>query len=148
MRTVMLFAVLAAAPAIAAAQGKPDSAGAVAAVEQFHAALAAGDSASAAGLLADDVVVMEAGVFETRIAYLGGHLNADMQASRSSKGDRTVIQVRVVGDMAYVVSRTVTLPAGTAGTTGSELAELVVLSRAGPRWMIRAVHWSSRRRRA
>ena len=148
MRTAILVAALATIPAVVAAQAKPDSAGAVAAVDQFHAALAAGDSARAVGVLTDDVLVIEAGAIQTRAEYLGGHLGADMKASRDSKNERSVIQVRVVGDMAYVVSKTVTPPTGAAGNTGSELAELMVLSRSGSSWKIRAVHWSSRRRRA
>lgn len=148
MRTAILIAAFAAIPAGAAAQAKLDSAGAVAAVEQFHAALAAGDSARAVGVLTDDVLVIEAGAIQTRAEYLGGHLGADMKASRDSKSERAVVQIRVVGDMAYVVSKTVTPPTGAAGNTGSELAELMVVSRTGSSWKIRAVHWSSRRRRA
>ena len=148
MRTAIFIAALATVPAIAAAQARPDSAGAVGAVEQFHAALAAGDSARAVGLLTDDVLIIEAGGIQTRAEYLGGHLGADMKASLGKKDDRTVIQVRVVGDMAYVASKTVTPPTGAAGNTGSESAELMVLSRSGSTWKISAVHWSSRRRRA
>jgi uncharacterized protein (TIGR02246 family) len=148
MRIAILVAALAAIPVVAPAQARPDSAGAVAAVEQFHAALAAGDSAKAVGLLTDDVLIIEAGAIQTRAEYLGGHLGADMKASRDSKSERTMIQVRVVGDMAYVVSKTVTPPTGAAGNTGSELAELMVVGRSGSTWRIRAVHWSSRRRRS
>lgn len=148
MRTAILIAALATVPAVASAQAKPDSAGAVAAVEQFHAALTAGDSARAVGFLSDDVLVIEAGTIQTRAEYLGGHLGADMKANRDSKSERSVIQVRVAGDMAYVVSKTVTPPTGAAGNTGSESAELMVLSRTGSTWKIRSVHWSSRRRRA
>lgn len=128
---------------------RPDSAGAVAAVEQFHAALASADSARAMSLLADDVMILESGAIQTRSDYLGGHLSADMKASQASKGVRTVIKATVIGDAAYVVAKTVTPPTGTdAAATGSESAELMVLARVSGVWKIRAVHWSSRRRRA
>jgi ketosteroid isomerase-like protein len=126
---------------------RADSTAAVAAVDQFHAALAAGDSARAVSLLGDDLYVMEAGAIETRADYLAHHLGADMKASQGGKGERTVLKVTVVGDAAYVVARTVTPPA-TAGGMPSESAELMVLTRASGAWKIRAVHWSSRRRRA
>ena len=133
--------------AAAAQTPRADSIGAAAAVEQFHAALAAADSARAVALLSDDVLIMEAGAVQTKADYLGGHLAGDMKATQGAKGERVVLKVSIVGDAAYVASRTVTPPTGAAGSTGSELAELMVLSKTAGSWKIRAVHWSSRRRR-
>jgi uncharacterized protein (TIGR02246 family) len=130
-----------------AAQTRPDSAGAVAAVEQFNAALAAADSARAMTLLADDVLVLESGAVQTRAEYLAHHLGADMKASQGSKEQWTVLKVSVIGDAAYVVSKKVSPPTGAQGSAGSESAELMVLSKTQSGWKIRAVHWSSRRRR-
>ena len=127
---------------------RSDSTAAVAAVEQFHAALAAADSARAVGLLSDDVLILESGAVQTRAEYLGGHLGADMKASQGPKGERTVLKVTIVGDAAYVISKTVTPPTGAQGSTGSESAELMIVSKTPTGWKIRAVHWSSRRRRA
>ena len=146
-------AVAVAIAAITAGAGaqpnRADSTAAVAAVEQFEAALAAVDSARAMSLLADDVMILESGAIQTRSQYLSGHLGADMKASRGSKGVRTVIKATVVGDAAYIVSKTVTPPTGTdAAATGAESAALMVLSRTAGVWKIRAIHWSSRRRRA
>ena len=133
------------------AQSRPaagDSAAALAVVEQYEAALSAGDSAKAVSLLADDLLVMEAGAIETRAEYLAHHLGADMKASAGAKGERTVLRVSVVGDAAYVVTKTVRPGTGAQGSAGSELAELMVLSKTSAGWKIRAIHWSSRRRRA
>lgn len=127
---------------------RSDSAAAVGAVEQFHAALAAADSARAVGLLSDDVLILESGAVQTRAEYLSGHLGADMKASQGPKGERTALKVTVVGDAAYVVSKTITPPTGAQGSTGSESAELMLVSKTATGWKIRAVHWSSRRRRA
>lgn len=128
---------------------RTDSTGALAAVEQFQAALAGGDSTRAVSLLAEDVLILESGAIQTRSDYLGGHLSADMKAAQGSKGVRTVIKATVIGDAAYIVAKTVTPPSGTdPAATGSESAELMVLSRSSGVWKIRAVHWSSRRRRA
>ena len=148
LRLVCTLAIGASAVNAAAAQNpRADSIGAAAAVEQFHAALAVADSARAVSLLSDDVMIMEAGAIQTKADYLGGHLAGDIKASQGAKGERVVLKVSIVGDAAYVASRTVTPPTGTAGSTGSELAELMVLSKSAGMWKIRAVHWSSRRRR-
>ena len=126
---------------------KSDSAAAVATVAQFHAALSAADSARAVSLLAADVMVLESGAIQTRAEYLGHHLGADMKASAGSKAERSVVRVSVTGNSAIVVSKSVTPPTGAEGNTGSEMAELMVLSKTSAGWEIRAVHWSSRRRR-
>ena len=139
----LLIAMCLSAVASGAQTTRADSAGAVATVEQFHAALGAADSARAVMLLADDVLVLESGAIQTRAEYLGHHLGADMKASQAW----TVLKVTVTGDAAYVVSKTISPPTGTQGATGSESAELMVLSKTQSGWKIRAVHWSSRRRR-
>jgi ketosteroid isomerase-like protein len=148
IRTVVLALGLLAGAATSVLAQRADSTGAVAAVEQFHAALSAADSARAVSLLSEDVVIVESGTIQTRAEYLGGHLGADMRASQGAKGERTLIKVTVVGDAAYVVSKTVTPPTGAQGSTGSEMAELMVVTKTATGWKIRAVHWSSRRRRA
>ena len=148
MPQLALAAALCALPARGSAQhALTDSSAAIAAVERFHAALAAQDSVGAVSLLANDVVVLESGVVQTRSEYLSHHLGADMRAMQGSKGVRTVVQVRLVGAAAYIVSKTLTPASGAEGSTASESAELMVLSKAGSGWSIRAVHWSSRRRR-
>ena len=131
----------------AAQNARADSANALSTIERFHSALASGDSARATSLLSNDVLILESGAVQTRAEYLSHHLGADMKASQGSKGVRTIMRVSVLGDAAIVVAKTVTPPTGAEGSTGSELAELMVLSRTGSAWIVRAVHWSSRRRR-
>ena len=145
-----VFALIATAASLEA-QNSPraaDSAAALAVVDQYDAALAAGDSAKAVALLADDLMVLEAGTIETRAEYLAHHLGADMKASAGAKGERTIVKVSVVGDAAYIITKTVRPPTGAQGSTGSELAELMVLAKTSAGWKIKAIHWSSRRRRA
>jgi ketosteroid isomerase-like protein len=147
-QTLALALTISVVGSVSAQAQRPDSAAAVAVVEQFHSALAAADSVRAVGLLADDVLILESGAVQTRAEYLGGHLGADMRASRGSKGERSVLKVTIVGDAAYVVSKTVTPPTGAQGSTPSESVELMIVTKAATGWKIRAVHWSSRRRRA
>jgi ketosteroid isomerase-like protein len=117
-------------------------------VAQFHAALTSADSVRAVSFLAPDVMILESGAIQTRGEYLSHHLGADMKASSGSKAERSVIRVSVSGSTAIVVSKSVTPPTGAEGNTGSEMAELMVLSKASTGWEIRAVHWSSRRKRS
>lgn len=144
---VALGGLLLASP-LSAQATRDDSAAVVTAVQQFHAALTAGDSARAVAMLSNDVVVLESGSIQTRAEYLSHHLGADMKASKGSKATRNVVHVRLVGEAAFVVSKTVSPPSGADNSTGSEMAELMVLARTASGWSIRAVHWSSRRRRA
>ncbi|MDQ6735141.1 MAG: nuclear transport factor 2 family protein [Nitrospirota bacterium] len=148
-RFVLLSALGLTAAATASAQpARTDSANVLAAIEQFHDALAASDSVLAVSLLADDAAIIESGAIQSRADYLSHHLGADMKASQGSKSVRTVMKLTIVGTMAYVVSKTETPRSGAEGSTGSELAELMVVSKTTSGWKIRAVHWSSRRRRA
>lgn len=138
---LLLAAICAPGPAIAQSA---DSAAVSSVVTAFHAALAAGDSAAALGLLAEDALVLESGGLETRSEYREHHLPADIGFASAVPGIRTPVRVVVLGDVAWVV--------GTSRTTGtyrdrpvnSAGAELMVLSRESNGWRIRAIHWSSR----
>ena len=125
----------------------PDSAAVVAVVEKFHAALAAGDSAGVLSLLANDVVVLEAGGLETRADYRAHHLAADIGFAQAIESKRTVHSVRVVGAAAWVVATSVTQGTLRERAIDSAGAELMVLRRSADGWKIAAIHWSSRARR-
>lgn len=144
----MSLAIAIATAPVGAQSTRADSAAAVATVARFEAALAAQDSAGASALLASDVLVLESGAVQTRVEYLGHHLGADMKAMKDSKGVRTLVRVTMLGDAAYVVSTSATPATNADGTNASEMAELMVLSKTSAGWRIRAIHWSSRRRRS
>lgn len=149
-RTLTTLALCALAFRPASSQSKStDSTAVIAAIDAFHAALRAGDSTRVVSLLAPDAMIIEAGTIETRAEYVSGHLAADIKASRGTPGDRTVVAVTVIGNAAFVTARTVTSTTGAQGTTPvSELAELMVVAKSDGVWKVRAIHWSSRRRRA
>jgi ketosteroid isomerase-like protein len=148
---VLIVALLAGAPATAMAQhaahhAASDSARVAATVEQFHAALSAGDSAAALALLADDVMILESGGVETRNEYRSHHLPGDIAFARAVKSERTLLQLRVQGDVAWVSSSSATRGTYRERPIDSLGAELMVLRRSGDRWLISSIHWSSRRR--
>ncbi len=122
---------------------KPEAA-AARAVESFHTALAAGDSAAAVALLADDAIVLEGGHFETREEYLSHHLGADMAFAASVTTEKDDPRIVVEGDVAWVTTMSRTVGQYKDRNINSISAGLIVLSRAGRDWKIRAIHWSSR----
>jgi ketosteroid isomerase-like protein len=122
-----------------------DSTAIVATAEQFHASLARGDSANAARLLAPDLVVMEAGGVEHLADYLSHHLGADIEFAKAVPSQRTMVSVVQQGDVAWVVGTSVTRGTFRDRPINSNGAELMVLTRSGSGWLIRAIHWSSRR---
>jgi ketosteroid isomerase-like protein len=130
------------------ARAMTDSADVVAVADRFHAALAAGDSATALALLADDAVILESGARQTKQEYREHHLPADISFARAMRSQRAPLAVTVKGDVAWT--------SGTSTTTGdyggravnSSGVESMVLVRTGQGWRIAAIHWSSRQRRA
>lgn len=135
-----------------------DSADAAQAATRFHAALASGDSASALRLLAPDARIIESGAIEDREEYRRHHLPADIRFAQGVAGRRTIVSVVVTGDVAWVSSTSEAKGTLNGRAVNSIGAELMVLTRdphaahAGsqdaPRWIIRAIHWSSRRGKA
>jgi uncharacterized protein (TIGR02246 family) len=132
-----------------AQQASPgDSAAVVEVVERYHAALSAGDTATAMSLLAPDAVVLESGGIETREEYRSHHLPADMAFARAVPRERGPIQVRVHGNSAWAASTSVTKGRFRDREINSQGAELMVLRRTDAGWRIEAIHWSSRNRRS
>lgn len=116
-------------------------------IEAFHAALVAGDSTTALSLLADDVVILESGGTENKDHYRSGHISGDMRFAQAVPRERGEIDVRVLGDVAWASSTSVTQGRMGDREINSQGAELVVLARDGGSWKITAIHWSSRNRR-
>ena len=144
--TTLAFSCTAQLPA----QSRPtnpagDSAAIVAAAERFHGSMARGDSASVAQLLAPDLAVLESGGVENRAEYLAHHLGADIAFAKAVPSQRTVVSVAQQGDVAWVVATSVTKGEYRGRQLDSRGAELMVLSRSGSGWLIRSIHWSSRR---
>ncbi len=129
------------------AQSRSDDSAVVAnVVRQFHDALAQGDSGAALALLADDAVVLESGAIESRAEYRRHHLPADIRFVQAVPSTQGVAHVVVSGDVAWVSSNSETIGTFEGRPINSVGAELIVLSRTVRGWLIRAIHWSSRRR--
>ena len=124
-----------------------DSTAVVRTLEQFHAALAAGDSAAALALLSPDVVILESGGSENLEQFRSHHLLADIEFARAVKTERGPRRVMVRGDAAWVSSTSTAVGEFRGRQVNSSGAELAVLARTSAGWRLTAVHWSSRARR-
>ena len=124
-----------------------DSVAVVSVVDQYHRALAAGDTAAVLRLLAPDAIILESGGVETRSEYLSHHLPSDIAFAQAVPRERGPIEVRVSGNTAWATSTSTTVGQYRERSINSQGAELMVLTREGDAWRIRAIHWSSRNRR-
>ena len=149
-------ALLIAVPAALHAQGHDpahhagaggDSAAVARTVEQFHRALAAGDSVGALALLAPDVVIQESGDQESRAEYRSHHLAADIEFARAVRSQQGPIRVRVRGDAAWATSTSTTQGEFRGRAINVASTELMVLTREPGGWRIAVIHWSSHTRR-
>lgn len=154
LRQLTLVALLLSSPSLGsqqlqAQQTSPgDSAAVAEVIERYHAALSAGDTATAMSLLAPDAVVLESGGIESREEYRSHHLPADMAFAKTVPRQRGPIQVRVNGNTAWAASTSINQGKFRDREINSQGAELVVLRRTDDGWQIEAIHWSSRNRRS
>lgn len=155
LSTLSMAAMLTTIPAALAHDGKhaasPDSSIAPAAqpavgiVEQFSAALQAGDLDRAGGLLADDVLILESGGAErSREEYLGGHAGHDAAFLKDAHVQVKRRTARVEGDLVWVGSES-EIHASRGGKPLTLFStETMVLKHSPQGWRIVHIHWSSR----
>lgn len=118
---------------------------AVAVVERFGKALAAGDLTTVAALLDADVLILETGGAErSREQYLGHHAISDAQFLKGVHNQLKHRTARIAEDLAWVGSES-ELHASKDGKPLTLLStETMVLKKAGSDWRIVHIHWSSR----
>jgi ketosteroid isomerase-like protein len=148
IRIALAVAVLLPAPMrLARAQGADAAAAAAVAsvVREFHVALEAGDAQAVARLLAPDAVILESGERETRREYLEHHLQEDIKFAQAVSTRHGKIDVSVSGEVAWASSNSATQGTYQSRHVSLVGAELMVLSKTAAGWVIRSIHWSSRK---
>lgn len=112
-------------------------------VEQFHAALKAGNAEGASALLATTALIYESGYAETREDYISHHLAADIAFAKDTQ--RIVKSTRQQCDESLCVLMQSSETVGTykGKSVRSVGQETTVLRREGDAWKIQHVHWSS-----
>ena len=114
-------------------------------VRNYHAALLAADTQAVSRLLAPDAVILESGDRESRKEYLEHHLQADIKFAQAVPTRQSKIDVTLSGDVAWAISTSVTQGTYESKAVNLVGAELMVLTRNPTGWVIRSIHWSSRR---
>lgn len=130
----------------ACAPAPPNDQDVIAVLESFYGAMKTGDTAAAMRLLAPDAMFVESGRLETRAEYEKNHLPADIQFERQVSGVRGPMRVTFHGDTAWVIVTTDYEGTFDGSPVNFVSAQLAVLTRDSGAWMIRSIHWSSRRR--
>ena len=138
----VLFVLLVVGPT--GAGSVPSDAEAItAAVNGFHDALRHGDSAAALNLLALDAVILESGSAQTREEYVREHLAEDIAFARAVSGTRSNLVVKQEGNVAWTSAAIQAIGTFNGHEVNSAGVELMVLTKTGADWRIRAIHWSS-----
>ncbi|HEX4872586.1 MAG TPA: nuclear transport factor 2 family protein [Nevskiaceae bacterium] len=113
-------------------------------VDRFHQALERGDRAGAEAVLAPEVVIFETGfVTSLREDYLAEGFPRDAEFARQT--ERRVLRRESWqdGNVAWVLSTTLTEGRFGEDRLALEGAESVMLRRDGESWRIMHVHWSA-----
>ena len=122
-----------------------EAAPATAVVDAVHAALGAGDTDAALGMLSPDVVILEEGGAErSRDEYAGHHLPADATVAAATSDEVTRRTGAVVGDVAWIISEGRTTGTYNGRDIDRLTTETMVLVLHGDDWVIHHIHWSSR----
>lgn len=112
-------------------------------LDAFHHALEEGSGTMALKWLADDVVILEGGVAQSKAEYAGHHLGNDMAFLHALQSERLSREIRQANGVVTVVTRT-----QLRGTFKEQAIDLVssetaVLTKTGAGWRIQHLHWSN-----
>ena len=120
---------------------------AVATVDRFTTALAAGDLIKAGAELDPNVLILESGGAERSAAeYLGGHAKADVAFLNSTRRELLRRIARVSDNFAWVATES-ELHSQSDGKPLTLLStETMLLQRRSSVWRIVHIHWSSRKK--
>ncbi len=117
-------------------------------VDDFHAALARGDTQSALTFLADDALIFEGGGVErSKAEYAAHHLTADAAFSQAVPGVRHRRSGDAIGDVAWIATEGHTTGTYKDKAVDRLTTETMVLRRTGNSWKIVHIHWSSAARK-
>jgi len=145
LRDGVLIAIVVSLAACAPSPAPPTEAEVTAVLESFYGAMKKGDPAAAMSVIAPDAVFLESGKLETRAEYEMNHLPADIEFESQVTGKRSPWRVTFDGNTAWVIATT-EYDGTFNGTPVSFVSgQLAVLTRDSGNWLIRSIHWSSRR---
>lgn len=119
---------------------------AVAAVQQFHQALAAGERDNALNYLDDSVMIYESGHKEkSKAEYAAHHLDSDIAFSREVARKVTATSRITHGDYETVLQETESSGSYKGKAVHLVGLETMLLKKTDQGWKIQHIHWSSRK---
>jgi ketosteroid isomerase-like protein len=130
----------------APAAGSPaafDEAAVRAVAEEYHRALASGDSLRAIELLHPDVLIFESGHAETLAQYRSGHLAADIGFAQAVRSETVSERILDLGGAALFLRESHTSGTFRDRTIDSHGTETLLMVPTDAGWRIRHIHWSS-----
>lgn len=145
IRRLLTVAVVIFASGCVSRPADPPVADVVNVMEAFYGAIKKGDPAAAMAQIAPDAMFVESGRLETRAEYEKNHLPLDIDFEKQVDGKRGQWRVTFQDDTAWAIVTTEYDGEFDGGPVNFISAQLAVLSKTDNRWMIRAIHWSSRR---
>ena len=117
-------------------------------LKSFQEALREGDPRLVMNFFAEDAIIMESGVAQTRGEYEREHLSEDIEFARAVKSVRSETRVETQGSAAWATSKLTASGVFDGRRVKTDGVELIVLTKVGTDWKIRAIHWSSHRAKA
>lgn len=154
VRLILAASLLAMTPLVATAQntGAPliaamssEAQEAAKAVDAFHAALAKGDGAAAAALLAEEALIYEGGHAErSKAEYASHHAGADAAYAAAVPSKLTHRSGVADGSLAWIASESRTTGKYKDKPVDRVTTETMTLRKTAEGWRITHIHWSSR----
>lgn len=143
--TMPLAATAQTARAPVVAPMSPEAQEAAKVVDAFHAALAKGDGAGAAALLADEALIYEGGRAErSRAEYASHHAGADAAYAAAVPSTLTRRSGVADGGLAWIASESRTTGTYRDKPVDRVTTETMILRKTADGWRITHIHWSSR----
>ncbi len=113
--------------------------------DALHGALVAGNHDLVASLLAEDVVILEAGhAQKSRAEYMSGHMISDMAFLAGI--DREVLDQSAseAGDLAWVITHSRMTGSWNDSPVDMPSREMLVMKHNGTAWQITLIHWGDK----
>lgn len=109
----------------------------------FHHALEEGNGQAALQWLADDVVILEGGVAQSKEEYAGHHLGSDMAFLAAMQFERLSRETRQADGVVTVITRTQVKGTFKDQDIDVVSSETAVLKQVDGDWRIQHLHWSN-----
>lgn len=113
------------------------------ALDAFHHALEEGNGPVALEWLAEEAIILEGGVAQSKEEYAGHHLGSDMAFLRAMQSKRLSREIREANGVVTVITRTQLDGTFQERTIDLISSETAILTQTDAGWRIQHLHWSN-----